>query len=138
MRILGSGRQPAGTLSLAILSLAACMLTLSACTVEGPGSADPGETSSSGARSEDPSLPTPPTSARPKGVTPCSRLLENEWSPPPSEPQVAYDPETGVATLYFNRRQLRLDLKNDAECFDLPAYGPILKTTLKQSERYDN
>ncbi|WP_183095327.1 hypothetical protein [Nocardioides stalactiti] len=77
----------------------------------------------------------PPTTGwRADEVTDCGDLLATGWEPPATEPQLGYDPQSGLVTLYLPGRDLVLDLLRDRACRRLPFYGPILVRTLKEAD----
>lgn len=81
---------------------------------------------------------TPPAPDRggADGVRSCADLLARGWRAPSVEPQLTYDPTSGVVEVMLPRRTLRLDLRNDPACLDLPTYGPLLERLLKEAEGF--
>lgn len=124
-----------------VAALAAC-LALLGCTQETERPTTTQEESTQPTATTPPS-PSPSSSSRPSRpkqrqeprvtVTSCEDLLDSGWAPPPGEPQLGYDPESGQATMSFDERpNLVVDLLDDPACKRLPVYGPILERTLRQ------
>ena len=74
---------------------------------------------------------TPSTSRPPSGVRSCQALLNHNWVPPVAEPEVGYDPESGIADIQLGAHSYKFDVLNDEACKQLPFLGPIIKRLLK-------
>lgn len=73
-------------------------------------------------------------------VVPCQELLDAEWAPPnDAEPDISYDPETGVAEVSFGADEvLAVDLVRDKVCELLPDIGGILARVTANYETIRN
>jgi len=71
-------------------------------------------------------------------VTPCQDLLDRDWRPPKGEPQLDYDPATGLVTIYLPKRDLLVNIRDDDACGDLPVYGRIFKQALEDAGQFDD
>lgn len=68
-------------------------------------------------------------------VSSCQDLLDAGWVAPESEPNINYDPATGIAEVHLDAREpLLLDLANDEMCAFLPDIGGILSRVLPDYE----
>jgi hypothetical protein len=109
-----------------LLASACCVCLLAAgCS----GGAD----SRAGGGGPKPSSPATPSDGNSSqtNVTSCQDLLDRGWDPPDGEPQLDYDPTTGLATVHLVKRDLTLDIRHDQACRSLPFYGPIFRRTLR-------
>lgn len=77
-----------------------------------------------------------PSSPGSREAISCQELLDRDWRPPPGEPQVAYDPSTGLATFELRDGPLVLDVKHDPACVRLPSYGAVIKQVLRDAEGF--
>ena len=62
--------------------------------------------------------------------------MDSQWNPPEGEPQLAYDPSTGLATIHLPKGDLIVNIRDDTACRSLPLYGPIFKRTLKEAGQF--
>lgn len=68
-------------------------------------------------------------------VSSCQDLLDAGWVAPESEPNINYDPATGIAEVHLDASEpLLLDLANDKMCAFLPDIGGILSRVLPDYE----
>lgn len=119
-------------MSLRVVAAVSCgILALTGCS----GPADPSTADPSGGESS-PSTSTSEKTGSAENVTSCRDLLDSDWQPPEGEPQLGYDPATGLATIYLPKRDLLVNIRDDAACRDLPDYGPILEQILKDAREF--
>ncbi len=68
-------------------------------------------------------------------VSSCQDLLDAGWVAPKSDPNINYDPATGIAEVSFGTSEpLVVDLANDEMCAFLPGLGGILSRVLPEYE----
>jgi hypothetical protein len=92
-----------------------------------------GEDSRAGGDGPKPSSPATASdgSSSRSDVTSCQDLLDRGWDPPNVEPQLDYDPSTGLAIIHLAKRELTLNILEERACRSLPFYGPIIRRTLR-------
>ena len=96
------------------IGFCAALLMLVGCAAEGtgPGAGTPGTTQET---------------ETPAEVTSCAELLESGWKPPLDDPDIRYDPDSGIAEVAFGPEEvITFDLVRDPACFSLPSIGAIL------------
>lgn len=70
-------------------------------------------------------------------VTSCQKLLDSGWSAPVAEPEISYDPASGIAIIILGDETLTLDVLNDDACKRVPTVGPLVKQLLKDAAQFD-
>lgn len=119
-----------------LLVSAVALVVLSGC-----GTAEP-ETAHSGLADESAGGPTASEAADSDDpghlpVSECAALVASGWKPPSdTHPSIVYDSETGIAQVDFTDPQdaVRVNLREDTRCADLPDLGPLLARTVENLE----
>ncbi len=81
---------------------------------------------------------TPSTSRPPSGVESCQALLDDDWAPPSTAPDISYDPTSGIAVIHLDSKSFKFDVLNDKACRRLPTLGPIIKRLIREASQFSD
>ncbi len=75
-----------------------------------------------------PSTPLPPAEFEPDvPLSRCTDLLAQKWSAGEfNDFDVSRDPESGLAVFTFNEHRIKVDIRHDPDCVEVPDLGTII------------
>lgn len=80
---------------------------------------------------------TEPSTQTTLPMTSCRELLDSGWTAPVAEPEITYDPASGIAVIILGHETLTLDVLNDDACKHVPFIGPLVVQLLADAKTFD-
>jgi hypothetical protein len=70
-------------------------------------------------------------------LTSCRHLIDTGWVAPIAEPEISYNPGSGIATIILGDETLHLDVLHDEACRRVPTIGPLVRSVRADAAEID-